>query len=54
MDGPTVRVAGRYRSAGLWTLDRPDHRDVKLVVQKDAVELQLPRVTAYAGVELEA
>src|ERR1035437_63695 len=54
IDGPTVRVAGRYRSAKLWTLDQPAPRDVKLVGQKDAVELQVPRVTTYAGVELEA
>ncbi len=54
IDGPTVRVMGRYRSAGMWTLDSPERRELKLVADKDAVELQLPRLTAYAGLELEA
>jgi hypothetical protein len=51
-DGPTVRVAGRYRTARLWSLDRPAPRNVEMVAQKDAVELRLPRVTVYASVEL--
>lgn len=53
-EGPTVRVVGRYRTARLWTLDQATARDVEMVAQKDAVELHLPRVTVYAGVELES
>jgi len=45
---------GRYRTARLWSLDRPAPRNVEMVAQKDAVELRLPRVTVYAGVELGA
>ena len=53
-DGPTVRVVGRYRTARLLTLDQPAARSVEMVAQKDAVELHLPQVAVYAGVELEA
>lgn len=53
-DGLTVRVAGQYRTARLWTLDQATARDVEMVTQKDAVELHLPLVTVYAGVELES
>jgi len=52
-DGPTVRVVGQYRMARLWTLDQPTPRDVEMVKQKDAVELHLPIVSLYAGIELE-
>jgi len=53
-EGPTsVRVVGRYRTARLWTLDRPAARGVETIAQKDAVELHMPAVTVYAAVELE-
>jgi hypothetical protein len=50
---PTVRVAGRYRTARLWTLDQSGPRDLDMVVKEDAVELQLPPVRGYAAAELE-
>ena len=53
-DGPTVRVVGQYRTAKLWTLDQPTARDVEMVTSKGAVDLHLPPVKVYAGVELEA
>lgn len=51
---PTVRVARRYRTARLWTLDQPVPRGLEMEIQKDAVEVHLPPVSVYAAVELEA
>jgi hypothetical protein len=54
--GPTaasVRVAGRYRSAKLWTLNQPEPARVEIEPEKDAVELHLPALSEYAAVELE-
>lgn len=51
---PTVRVAGRYRAARLWTLDQSGPRNVEMQNQQDAVELHLPPVSPYAALELEA
>jgi hypothetical protein len=60
-DNPSVRVAGRYRTAQLLTLDglkrplilrQPDEDDVGMVIEKDSVELRLPRLSHYAAVEL--
>jgi hypothetical protein len=50
---PTVRVAGRYRTARLWTLDQPAPRSVEMETVKEAVELYIPAVSEYAAVELE-
>jgi len=50
---PTVRVAGRYRKASLWTLDQRPPRDLDMEIENDAVELHLPPVEQYAAVELE-
>ncbi|MGA8151315.1 MAG: hypothetical protein WB952_10225 [Terriglobales bacterium] len=64
MGGPdtaTVRVAGRYQTARLLTLDQLDQpmtsgesaaHDVGMVIEKDAVELHLPNLSHYAAVEL--
>jgi hypothetical protein len=49
----SVRVAGRYRTAKLWTLDRAEPVEIEMVRQKDAVELHLPQVNQYAAAELE-
>ncbi len=50
----TVRVAGQYRRARLWTLDQPLSRNLELEIQNEAVELHLPPISQYAAVELEA
>jgi hypothetical protein len=50
----SARVAGRYRTGKLWTLDGTDPRPIELDLQKDAVELHLPTVSQYAAAELEA
>jgi hypothetical protein len=49
----TVRVAGRYRTGKLWTLDHPSAQDVEMEIQHDAVEIHMPPVSVYAAVELE-
>lgn len=51
-DAITVRIAGRYRSGKLWTLDQPAARDVELVPENDGTELRLPDVSGYTAVEL--
>ena len=50
----SLRVAGQYRAARLWTLDRPTAGKVDMETQKGAVELHLPAISQYAAVELEA
>ena len=50
---PTVRVAGQYKTARLWTFDQPAPRNLEMEIQKDAVELHLPPVRSYAAAELE-
>jgi hypothetical protein len=50
---PTVRVAGQYKAARLWTIDRLTPRNLEMEVAKDAVELNLPPLKGYAAAELE-
>jgi len=50
----TVRVAGAYRTARLYTLDRTAAKEVPLLPEKGAVELHLPAVAQYAAVQLDA
>ena len=52
-DHVSVRIAGRWRKAGLWTADREGPRPVEMEIQGDAVELHLPAVGQYAAAELE-
>jgi hypothetical protein len=49
----SVRVAGHYRKASLWTLDRAEPGAVDADIQEDALELHLPTVAQYAAAELE-
>jgi len=51
-DAITVGVAGAYRTARLWTFDKPAARDVEIVPQNDGMELHLPPVSEYAAVQL--
>lgn len=50
---PTVRVAGKYRTARMWTLDQPGPQSIDMEIEPDAVELRLPAVSPYAAIELE-
>jgi hypothetical protein len=49
----TVRVAGRYRSANLRTVDNPEPRRLEVLPGRDGAELHLPPLSQYAAVELE-
>jgi hypothetical protein len=53
-DDVSVRIAGRWRKASLWTTDREGPRPVEMEIQQDALELHLPVMGQYAAVELEA
>jgi hypothetical protein len=53
-DHVSVRIAGRWRKASLWTPERGQPGPVEMEIQKDAVELHLPAVAQYAAAELEA
>jgi hypothetical protein len=53
-DAASVRVAGSYRSARIWSAGQPAAQSVKMISQKDAVEVHLPQVSQYVALELEA
>jgi hypothetical protein len=53
-DHISVRIAGPWRKAKLWTTDRAEARPVEVELQKDAIELHLPDVSQYAAAELES
>jgi hypothetical protein len=53
-DHVSVRIAGRWRKAGLWTPGAEGPRPVEMEIQQEAVELHLPAVGQYAAAELEA
>jgi hypothetical protein len=48
-----VRIAGRYRSAKLWTADGAGPRPMEVHAVRDGVELHLPPLSQYAAAELE-
>jgi hypothetical protein len=50
----SLRVAGRYRSAKLWTPDRVEARRLETHPGKEGVELHLPPLSQYAAAELES
>jgi hypothetical protein len=49
-----VRIAGHFRSAKLWSIESAEARRLELVAQKDGIEVPLPGLAVYGGVELEA
>jgi hypothetical protein len=53
-DPATARIAGRFRSAKLWSFERAEAQRLEMVVQKEAIEVHLPGLAVYGGVELEA
>ncbi len=53
-DPATARIAGRFRSAKLWSFESAQARRLEMVVQKDGIEVPLPGLAVYGGVELEA
>ena len=50
----SVRIAGPYRTARLYTLDNPTPRAVQATQQNGAIEINLPGSTSYIALELEA
>jgi hypothetical protein len=48
----SVRVAGRYRSARISTVDQPDPKPTPAEFGKDWVEVHLPPVPPYVALEL--
>lgn len=53
-DPATARIAGRFRAAKLWSCERAEARPLPMLPQGDAVEVHLPRLDVYGGIELEA
>ncbi|MDQ6758809.1 MAG: hypothetical protein M3Z32_02945, partial [Acidobacteriota bacterium] len=51
-DSATVRVAGRFRSAMMSTIDDPAPRAVKTELQSGGIEVYLPPVSQYAALQL--
>jgi len=53
-DPATARIAGRFRSAKLWSLESAQARRLEMVAQMEGIEVHLPGLAVYGGVELEA
>ena len=53
-DEASVRVVGRYRTVKAWTAAGTVIPNVGMIVQKDAVEVHLPRVPQYVALEFQA
>ena len=53
-DSASVRVAGRWRTAQISSIEQPSPQPVKLIPQKDAVEVHLPKVSNYVALQLFA
>jgi hypothetical protein len=52
-DPVSVRIAGRFRSARLWSPGSVEAKRLEMRAQKDAVEVHLPPLAVYGGIELE-
>jgi len=50
----TVRIAERYRTARLRTIDQPEPRNIEIASKQGASQLFLPPIPVYAAVELGA
>lgn len=50
----TARFSGRFRSAKLWSVGKALARSLEMVAQKEAIEVHLPGLAVYGGVELES
>jgi hypothetical protein len=53
-DPATARIAGRFRSAKLWSCESAEARRLEMVAQNGGIEVHLPGLAVYGGVELEA
>jgi hypothetical protein len=52
-DPVTAHIAGRFRSAKLWSFAHAGAQPLEMAVRKEAVEVYLPRLPVYGGIELE-
>jgi hypothetical protein len=52
-DSASVRIAGRFRSVRMSTLEQPDPRPVPSEADKDGIEVHLPQVSQYVALQLE-
>jgi hypothetical protein len=52
-DPATARIAGRFRAAKLWSFDSAEARPLQISAQKEAIEVPLPGLAVYGGIELE-
>jgi hypothetical protein len=53
-DSASVRIVGRWRTAQISSIEQPSPQPVKLISQKDAVEVHLPQVSNYVALQLFA
>lgn len=53
-DPATARIAGRFRSAQLWSFESGQAKPLEMVTQKEGIEVPLPGLAVYGGVELES
>lgn len=49
-----VLVAGKHKTARLWTLDRPEPQQLETIPWEKGLECHLPSVSPYAAIELES
>jgi hypothetical protein len=52
-DSASVRIAGRYRAARMYTVDHPAALKVEWAPQAGGVEIHLPPVSQYVALELD-
>lgn len=52
-DPATAWIAGRARTAKLWSLANQQAQPLELIPRRDGMEVHLPRLEVYGGLELE-
>lgn len=52
-DPATAWIAGRARAARLWSFASKEAQPLEIVPQRDGLEVHLPRLDVYGGIELE-
>lgn len=50
----SARIAGPWRSARLWTVEKPEPVPLEVVKERNALELHLPAIPIYGAVDLVA
>jgi hypothetical protein len=51
-DLATVWFSAKYRSARLWTMDSPAPQSLSKYPENSGIDVELPSIAAYAGVEV--